>query len=139
MFYIPDFAVSSSFLLESKIIGGVPVKRGKMTYVVSLQVFGEHMFGGALISPKVVLTGAHCIYIMHGLGGDSWKNATVFVSMDQSLTCGSTYFINVAIVNPSFILSDSLDTSDYDIGVLMVRQIHGSDFLNKLIGKAEII
>ena len=112
--------VFNTSLLESKIVGGYPVDKGDMRYIVSLQIFNMHVFGGSLISIKLELTAAQCIYIIYKRGGSNWNNATVFAPIDQSLRAGSKYFIQFAMLSPKFDPNDPLNTSNYDIGVIMV-------------------
>ncbi|XP_046613071.1 trypsin delta-like [Neodiprion virginianus] len=44
-----------------RIVGGVATSIDEVPYQVSLQVFGSHICGGALISDTWVLTAAHCM------------------------------------------------------------------------------
>ncbi|MEM9304306.1 MAG: serine protease, partial [Pseudomonadota bacterium] len=55
-----------------KIVGGGPASLGQQRWITSLQYFGEHFCGGALIAPDWVLTAAHCV-IGESAGGSAFS------------------------------------------------------------------
>ena len=63
---------SSTLAMTTKIFGGTEVPPFKYPWMVSISQFGTHGCGGALISPRVVLTAAHCNALVFGgkAGGD---------------------------------------------------------------------
>ncbi|XP_067633206.1 trypsin 3A1-like [Eurosta solidaginis] len=50
-----------SFNYDGRIVGGMPTSILNFPYQVSLQYKGEHICGGAIIRPNVIITAAHCV------------------------------------------------------------------------------
>lgn len=48
------------FDIQGKIVGGEDIRIEEAPYQVSLRQFNFHICGGAIISPKFVITAAHC-------------------------------------------------------------------------------
>ncbi|XP_039955648.1 trypsin alpha-3 [Bactrocera tryoni] len=49
------------FNYDGRIIGGLPTSIRNFPYQVSLQYRGQHICGGAIVRPNVVITAAHCV------------------------------------------------------------------------------
>lgn len=49
------------FNYDGRIIGGLPTTIANFPYQVSLQYRGQHICGGAIVRPNVVITAAHCV------------------------------------------------------------------------------
>lgn len=51
--------------LDERIVGGFEIDIKDVPWQVSLQKNGSHFCGGSIISPKWILTAAHCMYVFH--------------------------------------------------------------------------
>lgn len=103
--------------LSPKVVGGEEAAEGLFPWMVSIQdsAFGIHECGGTLISPRYVLTAAHCIQdrvMQQGL-------AVVIGGVDLSLISEG-----VAISVESFVIHPEYDdlTSENDIAILRLSR-----------------
>lgn len=49
-------------VVDGRIVGGQETSIETLPYQVSLQLLGKHLCGGSIISPRFVLTAAHCLW-----------------------------------------------------------------------------
>lgn len=54
--------LSAGRLEGEGILGGETAKNGQFPYQVSLQIFGKHVCGGAIIDERHIVAAAHCVY-----------------------------------------------------------------------------
>ncbi|XP_055389846.1 trypsin delta-like [Condylostylus longicornis] len=59
--YIDTVPFNSNLKFSGRIVGGQDVTDGLIPWQVSLVHFGSHYCGGSIISPKTIVTAAHCL------------------------------------------------------------------------------
>jgi len=88
----------------NKIVGGEAAVSSSWDWAVSLRDFtGEHICGGAIISPKYIVTAAHCVVTPSGFGLQ--VNMSIAVGMDrlnESETIGEVRKVIKIIRHPSY-------------------------------------
>lgn len=45
----------------TRIVGGTPARIQDFPYIVSIQIYNQHICGGSIIKPDMILTAAHCV------------------------------------------------------------------------------
>mmetsp|Transcript_50229 Transcript_50229/g.58631 ORF Transcript_50229/g.58631 Transcript_50229/m.58631 type:complete len:441 (+) Transcript_50229:158-1480(+) len=74
-----DFVSADPDQPQVQIINGEDAPKGRFPYIVSLGKFGnQHICGGTLIAPDIVLTACHCEEFDSLLVGQTLKNEEVF-------------------------------------------------------------
>ena len=95
------------------IINGTKVIKGEFPFLVAINKQGSYHCGGALITPKHVLTAAHCVF-------DYSPHLTVEVGMVK-LDSGRSYRVRRAAYFKNFTRSLQPVFAENDIAVVHVR------------------
>lgn len=53
--------ILGTFALKDRISSGGSATEGQFPFIASLQVFRQHLCGGSIITPRHILTAAHCL------------------------------------------------------------------------------
>ncbi|KAK9514179.1 hypothetical protein VZT92_027665 [Zoarces viviparus] len=96
-----------------RIVGGTLAAKEKWVWQVSMHWRGKHVCGGAIISPRWVITAAHCFVENNMLAVADWLVVADTVSIaDNSL--GKRYRALQVLYHPRF----NRYNNDYDVGLL---------------------
>lgn len=98
--------------INGKIVGGENTTIEAYPYQVSLEVFKQHDCGGSILSPKVILTAAHCTADIKNL-----TSITVRAGSTIREQGGSVREVK-AIINHE--LWNQM-TVDYDVSLVLVK------------------
>ena len=102
----------SSDLVQSPIIGGTAVTDGSWPAVGGIVLYPDSMCSGTLISPRVVVTAAHCV---------KGENPTTFV-LGYDMENGTEYAVQEAIYNPDYDAGGYNDPGSGDVAVLVLEE-----------------
>ncbi|XP_029694898.1 serine protease 42 [Takifugu rubripes] len=98
---------------NQRIVGGTLAEKDKWGWHVSLHWRGRHVCGGAIISPRWVITAAHCFVENNMLEEADWLVVADTVSIADS-SLGKQYRALQVISHPRF----NRFNNDYDVGLL---------------------
>ncbi|XP_071326049.1 transmembrane protease serine 11A [Trachinotus anak] len=96
-----------------RIVGGTLAASGKWGWQVSMHWRGRHVCGGAIISPRWVITAAHCFVENNMLEVAAWLVVVDTVSIADS-SLGKRYRALQVLYHPRF----NTYNNDYDVGLL---------------------
>uniref|UniRef100_A0AAY5KC88 Peptidase S1 domain-containing protein n=1 Tax=Esox lucius TaxID=8010 RepID=A0AAY5KC88_ESOLU len=97
----------------TRIVGGT-IAQKKWAWQSSLQWKGKHVCGGSLITPRWIVTAAHCFVMYNMLLESDWQVVLDTLSLTDA-SAGLRYRVQQIHHHPSF----SKDTDDYDIGLML--------------------
>ncbi|KAJ4931421.1 hypothetical protein JOQ06_025717 [Pogonophryne albipinna] len=96
-----------------RIVGGALAVKEKWVWQVSMQWRGKHVCGGAIVSPRWVITAAHCFVENNMLEASDWLVVVDTVSI-ADVSLGERYRALQVLYHPRF---NKLN-NDYDVGLL---------------------
>ncbi|KAK1806624.1 hypothetical protein P4O66_005127, partial [Electrophorus voltai] len=99
-----------------RIVGGFLAMEDQWGWQASLQWRGQHVCGGAIITPRWIITAAHCFVGFNMMIESDWK-AVIDTLIASDVTHGKRYDTLQIYPHPQF----SMDTNDYDLGLLLTQ------------------
>ncbi|XP_041808535.1 transmembrane protease serine 2 isoform X2 [Chelmon rostratus] len=101
---------------SSRIVGGTKAVNGAWPWQVSLQIYGQHICGGSIISPNWILSAAHCFQKMNA-NPRIWRVYSGDVSLSK-LSFGASKEVNKIIPHEAF----DPKTNNNDIALLKLSE-----------------
>ncbi|XP_076869303.1 transmembrane protease serine 5 isoform X2 [Brachyhypopomus gauderio] len=100
---------------NGRIVGGSLALEDQWGWQVSLQWRGQHVCGGSIITPRWIITAAHCFAEISTIESD-WK-AVIDTLITSNVPRGKCYDALRIYYHPQF----SRNTNDYDLGLLLTQ------------------
>ncbi|CAL8261929.1 unnamed protein product [Boreogadus saida] len=96
-----------------RIVGGTPAGAGPWGWQSSLRWKGKHFCGGSVLSPRWVITAAHCLVHSNMLEPSNWEVVVGSLRL-LDMSQGQRYRVGRVIYHPLYTSS----SGDYDLGLL---------------------
>lgn len=137
--------------MDGRIVGGFEIDIKDVPWQVSLHTNGSHFCGGSIISPKWILTAAHCtLYVSSNISIITWANITLLLSFHSRkidsdpkrlvIKSGTNFHENGTESKVKRIIADakySNQTRTYDFALLELENELELDETRKVIKLAE--
>lgn len=109
----PTDTVSAAVLSSGRIVGGFQIDIAEVPYQVSLQRGGYHFCGGSIISPRWVLTAAHCTE-----GNSNPSSYTIRAGSSDRTNGGVLLKVKSVIAHPAY----DNENLNYDFSLLELAE-----------------
>ncbi|XP_030214459.1 transmembrane protease serine 2 isoform X2 [Gadus morhua] len=96
-----------------RIVGGTPAGAGPWGWQISLQWKENHFCGGSIISPRWVITAAHCLVHSNMFEPSNWEVVVGSLRL-LDVSQGQRYRVGRVIYHPLY----NSSSRDYDLGLL---------------------
>ncbi|KAL2084080.1 hypothetical protein ACEWY4_019598 [Coilia grayii] len=96
-----------------RIVGGMLAEEDKWGWQTSLHWRGKHVCGGSIISPRWIITAAHCFVQYNMIHESDWQVVIATVRLSDT-SLGKRYSTKEIYSHPNF----SEENNDYDLGLL---------------------
>lgn len=97
--------------VHARIINGSDAKKGRYSYIVSLTLKGNHVCGGTLIAPDMILSAAHCSDFIDGASIGRHN-------VDDEMEVFEKFVFEKVINHPKFNQDENDGSLDYDFLLL---------------------
>lgn len=114
---------------EGKVVGGTDAEAGFAPHQIALERSNSFICGGSLITPRTVLSAAHCVY---GYENSPSNFRIRYATNDR--TSGPTITVSKVVRHPSY----SSNTIDYDVTLLILAQEFTPSANAKVVALADV-